>query len=73
MLNLNKPALVALLSAVSAAAWKDMCEGFTASLPNVKIQPTYYPAGALVNVSSPADVLVSSNLPAFCRKFLERM
>lgn len=69
MLNLSKSAPVALLVAMGAAAWQDRCESFTATLPNVAIKPTYYPEGALVNLTSPSSMLLSSDLPAFCREF----
>jgi hypothetical protein len=68
MLNLSKPALVALLVAMGTAAWQDKCESFTATLPTVAIKPTYYPDGALVNLTSPSSMLLSSDLPAFCRE-----
>ncbi|KAI5451864.1 hypothetical protein NCC49_001166 [Naganishia albida] len=67
MVTLTKPALLALLSALGAAAWKDQCESFTASIPNVVIKPTYYPAGALVNLTSPSSSVTTTKMPAFCR------
>ncbi|KAI5451863.1 hypothetical protein NCC49_001165 [Naganishia albida] len=44
-----KPAFIALLAGAitGVAAWKDQGESFTASLPNVAFNATYYPAGAL--------------------------
>lgn len=68
MVTLTKPALLALLSAVGAAAWKDQCESFTANIPNVVIKPTYYPAGALVNLTSPSSSVSTNKMPAFCSK-----
>lgn len=49
--------------------WKEQCEGFkTDSIANVKdFTPTYYPAGSLVNVTSPWSTLTTTELPAFCR------
>jgi hypothetical protein len=69
MLGLPKIALLATVTAIGAAAWKDQCEGFTASLPDVELKSTYYPAGALVNLTSPSSRLSRTSLPAFCRKF----
>lgn len=64
----SKPAFLALLTGAvtGAAAWKDQCEGFTATLPNVVFNATYYPAGALVNLTSPASTVSTRSLPAFC-------
>ena len=68
MLALSTPVLVALLSALSAAAWKDQCESFTANIPNVVMKPSYYPAGALVNLTSPSSSVTTTKMPAFCRE-----
>lgn len=71
MVTTTKPALLALLAGLAvtgATAWKDQCEGFTATIPNVVMKSTYYSAGALVNLTSPASTVFSTNLPAFCRK-----
>jgi feruloyl esterase len=73
MVTLTKPALLALLSALGAAAWKDQCESFTASIPNVVIKPTYYPAGALVNLTSPSSSVTTTKMPAFCSKYQNRI
>lgn len=69
MIIATKPALLALLAGVAvtgAAAWKDQCESFTITIPNVVSKSTYYPAGALVNLTSPASTILSTTLPAFC-------
>lgn len=66
------PAFIALLAGAitGVAAWKDQCESFTASLSNVAFNTTYYPAGALVNLTSPSSTVSATKLPAFCVKAL---
>lgn len=68
MFDLRTPALVALLGALGAAAWKDQCEGFTATIPDVVMKSSYYPAGALVNLTSPSSSVTTTKMPAFCRE-----
>lgn len=68
MPSITNAAFVALVAAVGATAWKDQCEGFKANLPNVVIKPTYYPAGALVNLTSPSSTVNTNTMPAFCRQ-----
>ena len=63
-------AVLALLVATSlsgASAWEKQCRSFKAdSVAIVKnLEPTYYPAGALINVTSPWSTLTTSDLPAF--------
>ena len=65
-------AVLALLVATSlsgASAWEKQCRSFKAdSVAIVKnLEPTYYPAGALINVTGPWSTLTTSDLPAFCR------
>lgn len=64
-------ALLALVIAIASgvSAWEEQCRSFQAnSVAIVKnLQPTYYPAGSLVNVTSPWSTLTASDLPAFCR------
>lgn len=68
MFGLSRIALLATITAIGATAWKDQCEGFAASIPNVELKSTYYPSGALVNLTSPSNRLSRTSLPAFCRK-----
>ncbi|GHJ85204.1 hypothetical protein NliqN6_1606 [Naganishia liquefaciens] len=67
MLFLSRSALLAIFGVISAAAWKDHCEKFTASIPNVVLEATYYAPGALVNLTSPSSAVLTTKLPAFCR------
>jgi feruloyl esterase len=62
-------ALLLATSLSKASAWEEQCRTFKAdSVASVKnLEPTYYPAGSFVNVTSPWSTLTTSNLPAFCR------
>jgi feruloyl esterase len=68
MFDLKTTTLVAVLSALGAAAWKDQCEGFSANIPDVVMKSSYYPAGALVNLTSPSSSVTTTKMPAFCRE-----
>ncbi|KAJ9117539.1 hypothetical protein QFC22_004389 [Naganishia vaughanmartiniae] len=67
------PSLILFILAARAiplsVAWQQQCESFTAdSATSVKDLATiYYPAGCLVNVTSPWSTLTTTGLPAFCR------
>jgi hypothetical protein len=69
MPSITNAALIGLVAAISANAWKDQCEGFKANIPNVVMKSTYYPAGALVNLTSPSSAVNTNTMPAFCRKY----
>jgi feruloyl esterase len=62
-------ALLLATSLSKASAWEEQCRTFKAdSIASVKnLEPTYYPAGSFVNVTSPWSTLTASDLPAFCR------
>lgn len=52
----------------SAVGWKEQCQSFqdVGDHANV-VAATYYNAGDLVNLTSLADSVTNSSLPAFCR------
>lgn len=54
----------------AASAWQEQCQNFTADAPDTQIVgATYYPQGALVNLTSLASRITTTQLPAFCRKY----
>ncbi|EJU06366.1 feruloyl esterase-like protein [Dacryopinax primogenitus] len=61
----------ALIQLDRVAAWEAQCASFTlpSSVGNsaTLIAASYYPAGALVNVTSSGGAVTSNSLPAFCR------
>lgn len=51
-----------------AVAWQQQCESFQNVGDGTKlVAATYYNAGDLVNVTSLANSVTNSSLPAFCR------
>ncbi|KAJ9098119.1 hypothetical protein QFC21_004448 [Naganishia friedmannii] len=54
----------------SSIAWQQQCEGFIADATTTSVKNLatfYYPAGSLINVTSPWNTLTTTDLPAFCR------
>ena len=60
--------LAFLALAGCAVAWQQQCESFQDVGDGTKlVAATYYNAGDLVNVTSLANSVTNSSLPAFCR------
>lgn len=69
--NFKSIILTTALAASQAVAWQSQCEDFKLKdvASTTLVKATYYPAGALLNVTSDAGSVIADDFVAFCREY----